>query len=61
MLNFFMNIGNNIESRKIGTITGLGKHPQVLVIISFGPTEFRTPVSGVRGQRPRPLDDGTLQ
>lgn len=24
-----------------------------------GPTEIRTPVSGVRGRRPRPLDDGT--
>ena len=28
-------------------------------VVTGGPKGIRTPVSGLRGQRPRPLDDGT--
>ncbi len=33
----------------------------ILVSECGGPNGFRTRVSGVRGQRPGPLDDGTIQ
>lgn len=47
------------ELNKEKGIAPLRKHYAPLA--RYGPNGFRTRVSGVRGQRPGPLDDGTVK
>ncbi len=62
-----INISKNIISKVI--IIALFEYYQIssaeyfylqLIALIGDPTGNRTPVSGVRGRRPRPLDDGTI-
>ena len=51
--------GNSAGNDFLGTKKAPEKTSQVLNFKGYSPNGSRTRVTGVRGRRPRPLDDGT--
>ena len=54
-----MAVGNGVGNGKFKTLKKGSKIHLALDIIFGSPSGVRTRVTGVRGRRPRPLDDGT--